>query len=67
MLLPSLTNRVFAEVLRGIESVTDAHNTDRCWRTMATCRSVKKSLTSLLSYNIDGLTVERHHTPRTLK
>lgn len=25
VLLPSLTNRVFAEVLRGIESVTDAH------------------------------------------
>ena len=25
VLLPSLTNQVFAEVLRGIESVTDAH------------------------------------------
>ncbi|MDI5434792.1 hypothetical protein MJM45_29485, partial [Salmonella enterica subsp. enterica serovar Kentucky] len=25
VLLPSLTNQVFAEVLRGIEAVTDAH------------------------------------------
>lgn len=69
MLLPSLTNQVFAEVLRGIESVTDAHN----YQTMLAHYGYlpereEERLTSLLSYNIDGLILsERHHTPRTLK
>jgi LacI family gluconate utilization system Gnt-I transcriptional repressor len=69
VLLPSLTNQVFAEVLRGIESVTDAHN----YQTMLAHYGYlpereEERLTSLLSYNIDGLILsERHHTPRTLK
>jgi LacI family gluconate utilization system Gnt-I transcriptional repressor len=69
VLLPSLTNQVFAEVLRGIESVTDA----RGYQTMLAHYGYQPEreelrLTSLLSYNIDGLILsERQHTPRTLK
>ncbi|EFE97241.1 gluconate operon transcriptional repressor GntR [Serratia odorifera] len=69
VLLPSLTNQVFAEVLRGIESVTDAHN----YQTMLAHYGYlpereEERLTSLLSFNIDGLILsERNHTPRTLK
>lgn len=69
VLLPSLTNQVFAEVLRGIEQVTDANG----YQTMLAHYGYSPELeelrlTSLLSYNIDGLILsERHHTPRTLK
>lgn len=69
VLLPSLTNQVFAEVLRGIETVTDAHG----YQTMLAHYGYQPEteelrLTSLLSYNIDGLILsERFHTPRTLK
>jgi len=69
VLLPSLTNQVFAEVLRGIETVTDAHG----YQTMLAHYGYQPEteelrLTSLLSYNIDGLILaERSHTPRTLK
>ena len=69
VLLPSLTNQVFAEVLRGIESVTDIHG----YQTMLahygySQEREEQRLTSLLSYNIDGLILsERHHTARTLK
>ncbi|TKI04155.1 gluconate operon transcriptional repressor GntR [Martelella alba] len=69
VLLPSLTNQVFAEVLRGIETVTDANG----YQTMLAHYGYQPEteelrLTSLLSYNIDGLILaERHHTPRTLK
>lgn len=69
ILLPSLTNQVFSEVLRGIESVTDSHG----YQTMLahygySPEKEEQRLASLLSYNIDGLILsERRHTPRTLK
>lgn len=69
MLLPSLTNQVFAEVIRGIETVTDAAG----YQTMLAhygyqAEKEEDRLVSLLSYNIDGLILaERTHTPRTLK
>lgn len=69
VLLPSLTNQVFAEVLRGIEAVTDAHG----YQTMLAHYGYKpemeqERLESMLSWNIDGLILtERTHTPRTLK
>ncbi|MBK5074929.1 gluconate operon transcriptional repressor GntR [Budviciaceae bacterium CWB-B4] len=69
VLLPSLTNQVFAEVLRGIESVTDSHG----YQTMLAHYGYRPEreemrLTSLLSYNIDGLILsERTHTERTRK
>ncbi len=59
----------FAEVLRGIESVTDAHG----YQTMLAHYGYKpemeqERLESMLSWNIDGLILtERTHTPRTLK
>lgn len=69
VLLPSLTNQVFAEVLRGIEAATDAHG----YQTMLAHYGYKpemeqERLESMLSWNIDGLILtERSHTPRTLK
>ena len=69
VLLPSLTNQVFSEVLRGIESVTDSFG----YQTMLAHYGYKpemeeKRLESMLSWNIDGLILtERTHTPRALK
>lgn len=69
VLLPSLTNQVFAEVLRGIESITDAQG----YQTMLAhygyhAEREEMRLMSLLSYNIDGLILsERTHTERTRK
>lgn len=67
--LPSLTNQVFAEVLKGIETVTDKAG----YQTMIAHTGYYKDteemrLRSLLSYNIDGLILtERNHTPATHK
>ncbi|MBP6123643.1 MULTISPECIES: gluconate operon transcriptional repressor GntR [Providencia] len=69
VLLPSLTNQVFAEVIRGIEAVTDNHG----YQTMLAHygylpEKEEERLTSLLSYNIDGVILaERTHTERTLR
>lgn len=69
VLLPSLTNQVFADVLKGIEIVTDKYN----YQTMIahTGYNPEKEemrLRSLLAYNIDGLILtERTHTAATLK
>ncbi|WP_045973307.1 gluconate operon transcriptional repressor GntR [Xenorhabdus doucetiae] len=69
VLLPSLTNQVFAEVIRGIEHVTDRNG----YQTMLahygySAQKEEERLLSLLSYNIDGLILaERTHTPKTLK
>ena len=68
-MLPSLTNQVFAEVIRGIESVTDKYG----YQTMLAhygyrAEKEEERLLSLLSYNIDGLILaERTHTPKTIK
>lgn len=55
VLLPSLTNQVFAQVIRGIESVTDKYG----YQTMLAhygyqAEKEEERLISLLSYNIDG-------------
>ncbi|OCG42409.1 gluconate operon transcriptional repressor GntR [Gilliamella sp. Bif1-4] len=69
VLLPSLTNQVFADVLKGIEIETDMHG----YQTMIahTGYSPEKEemrLRSLLAYNIDGLILtERTHTNATRK
>lgn len=69
VLLPSLTNQVFAEVLRGIEDIVDANG----YQTLLAHFGYKpekeeERLESMLSWNIDGLILtERTHTPRTLK
>jgi len=69
VLLPSLTNQVFAEVLRGIEDIVDANG----YQTILAHFGYKpereeERLESMLSWNIDGLILtERTHTPKTLK
>ncbi len=69
VLLPSLTNSVFADVLKGIESVTDPAG----YQTMLAHygyseQKEEQRIESLLSYNVDGLILsENHHSERTLK
>ncbi|WP_375057222.1 gluconate operon transcriptional repressor GntR [Zobellella sp. DQSA1] len=69
VLLPSLTNQVFAEVLRGIEQVTETAG----YQTMLahygySAKVEEERIASLLSYNVDGLILsESYHTARTLK
>lgn len=69
VLLPSLTNQVFADILNGIEQITDQHG----YQTMLAHTSYKPEqeemrLRSLLAYNIDGLILtERTHTDVTRK
>ncbi|MFM2486275.1 gluconate operon transcriptional repressor GntR [Celerinatantimonas yamalensis] len=66
VLLPSLTNQVFAQVLRGLEAVTEVSG----YQTMLAHYGYdpqieEKRIESLLSYNIDGLLLsDRVHTPR---
>lgn len=68
VLLPSLTNQVFAEVLRGIENVTDKQGYQAMFAHYGYNPEVEeKRLNSLLSFNIDGLILsDRNHTKRTL-
>lgn len=69
VILPSVTNQIFTEVLQGIETITDQNN----YQVMIahTGRHKDKEemrLRSLLSYNIDGLILtERNHSPASLK
>ncbi|MEH6452459.1 MAG: gluconate operon transcriptional repressor GntR [Psychromonas sp.] len=69
ILVPSLTNQVFAEVIRGIEAVTEKAG----YQTMLAHYGYSDELEEerirfLLSYHIDGLILsESQHTPRTLK
>ncbi|MFD0965755.1 gluconate operon transcriptional repressor GntR [Seminibacterium arietis] len=69
VLLPSLTNQVFADVLKGIEQVTDNVG----YQTMLahygySMKKEEQRIESLLSYNVDGLILsENIHSPRTLK
>lgn len=69
VLVPSLTNQVFANVIRGIESITDQAG----YQTMLahygySIEKEEQRIESLLSYNVDGLILsETNHSPRTLK
>ncbi len=69
VLVPSLTNQVFAEVIRGIEDVIDPAG----YQTMLAHYGYSKTaeearLAKLLSYNIDGIILsESVHTERTRK
>ncbi len=69
MLVPSLTNQVFADVIKGIEQITDQAS----YQTMLAHygyseQKEEQRIESLLSYNIDGIILsENHHSPRTLK
>lgn len=69
VLVPSLTNQVFADVIRGVEQITDQAG----YQTMLahygySQEKEEQRIESLLSYNIDGIILsENHHSPRTLK
>lgn len=69
VLVPSLTNQVFADVIKGIEMITD----NAGYQTMLAHYGYSESkeeqrIESLLSYNVDGLILsENHHTERTRK
>lgn len=67
VLVPSLTNQVFAEVIKGIEMVTDPAG----YQTMLAHygyneKKEEERIESLLSYHIDGIILsENQHTERT--
>ncbi|OOF59859.1 gluconate operon transcriptional repressor GntR [Rodentibacter myodis] len=69
VLLPSLTNQVFADVLKGIELIADQAG----YQTMLahygySAKKEEERIESLLSYNVDGLILsENYHSLRTLK
>lgn len=69
VLVPSLTNQVFADIIKGIEQITD----EAGYQTMLahygySIEKEEQRIESLLSYHVDGLILsETHHTPRTLK
>lgn len=69
VLLPSLTNHVFADVLKGIEQIADQAG----YQTMLahygySAKKEEERIESLLSYNVDGLILsENYHSLRTLK
>ncbi|CAG9297619.1 gluconate operon transcriptional repressor GntR [Celerinatantimonas diazotrophica] len=69
VLLPSLTNQVFAQVLRGLESQTEAAGYQTMLAHYGYSEEIEeKRIESLLSYNIDGLLLsDRRHTPRVNK
>ncbi|HHX8298074.1 TPA: LacI family DNA-binding transcriptional regulator [Vibrio diabolicus] len=69
ILLPSLSNQIFASFVQGIEMVTKANG----YETLLAHFSYdeleeERKIASLLSYQVDGLILtESHHTPRTLQ
>ncbi|MBG0756962.1 substrate-binding domain-containing protein [Vibrio cidicii] len=69
ILLPSLSNQIFASFVQGIETVTKAHG----YETLLAHFSYdeleeERKIASLLSYQVDGLILtESHHTERTMQ
>ncbi len=69
VLVPSLTNQVFAEVIRGIESITGPAGYQTMLAHYGYSPEIEeKSLASLLSYNVDAIILsESVHTERARK
>ncbi|MGJ7461491.1 gluconate operon transcriptional repressor GntR [Halomonas sp. MA07-2] len=69
VLVPSLTNQVFADVLVGIESVTEPGGYHLMLSHYGYSQELEeRSLASLLSYNVDGVILsDSHHSARSLK
>lgn len=69
VLLPSLTNQVFADVIKGVESVTEPAGYHLMLSHYGYSPEIEeRSLSSLLSYNVDGVILsESQHTERTLR
>lgn len=69
VLLPSLTNQVFADVIKGMEASTEPAGYHLMLSHYGYSPELEeRSLAALLSYNVDGLILsESQHTPRTLR
>jgi len=69
VLVPSLTNQVFSEVIRGIESVTDPAGYQTMLAHYSYSQEAEESrIAALLSYNVDGLILsDSFHTDRVRK
>lgn len=69
VLLPSLTNQVFADVIMGIEKVTEPAGYHLMMSHYGySIETEERSLASLLSYNVDGVILsESQHTQRTIR
>lgn len=67
VLLPSLTNQVFADVVKGVESVTEPAGYHLMMAHYGYSPEVEeRSLSALLSYNVDALILsESQHTQRS--
>lgn len=69
ILLPSLSNQVFANLVQGIESVTKARGYDTLIAHFGyNVQEEEEKIASLLSYQVDGLILtETHHSERTIQ
>lgn len=69
VLVPSLTNQVFADVIVGIEAFTEPAGYYLMLSHYGYSPTLEeRSLASLLSYNVDGVILSDHdHTPRSLR
>ncbi|MFA0087795.1 substrate-binding domain-containing protein [Vibrio sp. 10N.261.51.F12] len=69
ILLPSLSNQIFASFVQGIEAVTKAHGYDTLIAHFGYDEQEEENkVASLLSYQVDALILtESHHTKRTLQ
>lgn len=69
VLVPSLTNQVFADVIKGIESITEPEGYHLMLAHFGYSQAVEeRSLAALLSYNVDGVILsEAQHTDRALR
>jgi len=69
VLVPSLTNQVFADVLVGIEAMTEPAGYHLMLSHYGYSRELEeRSLASLLSYNVDGVILsDSHHTNRSCR
>lgn len=69
ILLPSLSNQIFASFVQGIEAVTKAHGYETLIAHFGyDLQEEEHKIASLLAYQVDGLILtESRHTPRTLQ
>ena len=69
IVIPSLSNQVFASLVQGIESITGERGYDTLLaHTGYDAATEEEKIATLLSYQVDGLILtETHHTPRTLQ
>ncbi|PML09006.1 transcriptional regulator [Vibrio breoganii] len=69
VLLPSLSNQIFASFVQGIEAVTKEHGYEILIAHFSYDeQEEERKIASLLAYQVDGLILtESHHTKRTLQ